>query len=117
MLHRSLTLLALFNITTALPAQDNTLTGQEKADGFKLLFDGKTTDGWHGYKQKAAPAGWKVVDGSLTRVGGGGDIVTNDEYGSFEFRIDWRIAKGGNSGIMYHVQETHDAPYMTGPEY
>jgi hypothetical protein len=119
MLMRALTFLALACLALPSRADDpvNTLTDQEKADGFRLLFDGKSTGGWRGYKKQSVPAGWKVVDGSLTRVGGGGDIVSEDEYGSFELRIDWRVAKAGNSGIMYHVQESQQTAYMTGPEY
>ncbi len=120
MLLRLFALLAV--ILAALPAwaddqSSNTLTDAEKAAGFKLLFDGKTTAGWRGYKKDAIPDGWKVVEGSLTRVGGGGDIISEEQFGSFEFLVDWRVAPGGNSGIMYHVQESEKASYMTGPEY
>jgi hypothetical protein len=119
MFSRLLLCLALLCVVLPLRADDapNTLTDQEKADGFKLLFDGKSTDGWRGYKKQNVPGGWKVVDGSLTRVGGGGDIVSKDEFGSFDLRLDWRVAPGGNSGIMYHVQESQPSSYMTGPEY
>lgn len=102
---------------SSLRAEDNTLSDAEKADGFKLLFDGKTLDGWRGYGVKKVPDGWKVIDGLLTRVGGGGDVITNDEYGSFELHADWKVAPKGNSGIMYHVKEGYPASYMTGPEY
>ena len=70
-----------------------------------MLWDGKTADGWRGYKSKSMPSGWKVVDSHLARVGGGGDIITDGEYGSFELLIDWKVAPNGNSGIMYHVME------------
>lgn len=96
--------------------EPNTLTDAEKADGFKLLFDGKTTTGWRGYKKDKMPAGWEVVDGALVRTKGGGDIVTVDEFDAFELHIDWKIAPKGNSGVMYHVQEIAGAPYETGPE-
>lgn len=101
-----------------LKAEDaiNTLTEAEKKAGFTLLFDGKTTNGWRGYQQKEVPSGWKVIDGLLTRVGGGGDIVTEKEYTNFELHLDWKLQAKGNSGVMYHVKETEKAPYMTGPE-
>ena len=95
----------------------NTLTEEEKKVGFKLLFDGKTTDGWRGFGKKEMPSGWQAVDGALTRVGGGGDIVTVDKYKNFEFVIQWKVSPGANSGIMYHVSEDEKAPYYTGPEY
>lgn len=95
----------------------NTLTEAEKAAGWKLLFDGKTTTGWKNYKKATIGQGWKVQDGALVRADkGAGDILTNDEYEAFEFTVDYNISKGGNSGLMYHVAETEGAPWQTGPE-
>jgi len=62
------------------------------------------------------PAGWQVVDGALTRVGEGGDLITRDEFGDFELALEWKVAEGGNSGIMYRVTEDAGATYETGPE-
>lgn len=95
----------------------NTLTSEEKAAGWKLLFDGKTTDGWRGYRNEKAPDGWKVIDGTLDRVTNCGDLITRDKYASFDLTVDWRIARGGNSGIMYHITEDYPEPGMSGPEY
>ena len=101
----------------ALGAEPNTLTDQEKKAGFKLLFDGKTTNGWRSYQKKQINPGWQVVDGALTRAKeGAGDIVTQDQYGAFELLIDYKISPGGNSGIMFHVTEDEATPWMTGPE-
>lgn len=95
----------------------NTLTDAEKSAGWKLLFDGKTTEGWRNYKKDAINPGWKVEEGALVRSGNGaGDIVTVDQYDAFEFTVDYNISKGGNSGLMYHVTEAGGAPWMTGPE-
>jgi hypothetical protein len=84
------------------------------------LFDGKTTKGWRAYKGTDVPAAWKVEDGALTldkKEGDkGGDIMTVAQYDSFELTLEWRVAEGGNSGVMYHVQETEKAPWQTGPE-
>jgi hypothetical protein len=106
-------------ILTLLPStvQDNTLTEDEKKAGWKLLFDGKTTEGWKGYKKDKVSDGWQVVDGALSTKGKSGDICTVEEFADFEFVIDWKISPGGNSGIMYRVAETKGAPYETGPEY
>jgi hypothetical protein len=105
----------------AADAKQNTLTDKEKKDGWKLLFDGKTTKGWRKFKGKEMPDKWKVVDGALVFLpkGGktGGDIVTRDQYANFDLLIDWKISEGGNSGIMYRVSEEKDAPFFTGPEY
>jgi len=111
-----LTLIAFLSMLPSTP-QDNTLTEDEKKAGWKLLFDGKSTEGWKGYKKDKVSDAWKIVDGSLTLEGKGGDICTVEEFGDFEFQIDWRISAGGNSGIMYRVAETRGAPYETGPEY
>jgi len=95
----------------------NTLTAADKKAGWRLLFDGKTTIGWRGYGKQEAPGGWKVQDGILARVDKGGDLMTEDEFGDFEFQTDWRIEEGGNSGIIYRAAETDKPPYTTGPEY
>ncbi|MBM4089622.1 MAG: DUF1080 domain-containing protein [Planctomycetes bacterium] len=95
----------------------NTLTDEEKAAGWKLLFDGQTTAGWRNYRQTRISDGWKVEDGALTRVAGGaGDIITVDQYAAFELCLEYRIAKEGNSGVMYHVTEAESDPWRTGPE-
>jgi hypothetical protein len=101
------------------PVSDNTLTPAEQKAGFVLLFDGKTTTGWHGYKRSDMPSGWVAMDGTLSHKPDteGGDISSDRMYGDFELRIDWRIAQHGNSGIMYRVTEDHQASYMTGPEF
>jgi Domain of Unknown Function (DUF1080) len=97
----------------------NTLTDKEKADGWKLLFDGQTTTGWHGYNQKGMPEGWAVKDGALTRVSKTTDIVSDEEFANFELRFDWKLAKNGNSGLFFHVVESpkYKDTYLTGPEF
>ncbi|MFZ5830512.1 MAG: 3-keto-disaccharide hydrolase [Planctomycetota bacterium] len=107
----------LVRAASAAETGPNTLTPEEKAAGFKLLFDGKTTDGWRNYKKDTISSGWKVVDGALVRAEkGAGDILTKDKYGSFELLIDYKISEGGNSGIMFHVTEEGNTPWQTGPE-
>lgn len=113
-------LAVLMPAVPALHAQDslaNRLTAEEKASGFRLLFDGHDpSPWWRGYRQTSMPSGWSVVDGAMSRTGKGGDIVTKDEFGNFELRLQWKIEPGGNSGIMYHVSEEYTAPYESGPE-
>ncbi len=97
---------------------DNTLTAQEQRDGWRLLFDGKTTTGWRNAHADTFPArGWEIKDGilSVLESGGGeaahgGDIVTLDEYGDFELKVDVRLTKGANSGIKYFVTEKLGTP-------
>ena len=96
----------------------NTLSDQEKTDGWKLLFDGNNIQGWHTYLKDAPPT-WVVQDGALYTPGKQGDIVTNEEYENFELVVEWKIEDQGNSGIFYHVVESPDYPRMheTGPEF
>jgi hypothetical protein len=112
-------LLAAGLLGTSAFAAENTLSAKEKSEGWVLLFDGKTTQGWRSYKKTEAGQQWQVIDGVLTlTAGGGGDLVTDKNYANFELAFDWRISKLGNSGVMYHVSEDGgDHPYLTGPEY
>ncbi len=98
-------------------AAPNRLTEAERAAGWQLLFDGTTTAGWRGYQMDTVPDGWQVVDGALTRVGQGVDLITRQMYGSFELALEWMIAPKGNSGILYRVTEAETNTYWTGPEY
>ena len=105
---------------TVSPMSANQLTPAEKAGGWKLLFDGRTSDGWRSYRKDAFPnKGWVVEGGCLKVVGGakGGDIITTGQYGDFELALEWRVAPRANSGIMYRVTEKHGASWQTGPEY
>jgi hypothetical protein len=106
----------------ALPASaqtaPNTLTAAEKADGWKLLFDGKTTNGWKGFKTAAPDAGWKVANGAIGPTKGvSKDIITKQNYENFELAFDWKISPMGNSGVMIHVIPVGDETYQSGPEY
>lgn len=97
--------------------QANQLSDQEKAAGWQLLFDGKdASQSWRGYKKDKLPEGWVVKDGTLVREGKGGDIITKDQFDSFELSVDWKISEGGNSGVMFKVKETDGPPWKTGPE-
>jgi hypothetical protein len=102
--------------TAAGEASVSVVTPQEQAAGWRPLFDGKSTAGWRGYKKTEMPRGWQVVDGALTRVGEGGDIITNDQFGNFELALEWKVAPGGNSGIFYRVTEEGEQSYHSGPE-
>jgi hypothetical protein len=103
--------------TTGSQKMPNTLTAKEKANGWRTLFDGKTTAGWRGFRQQAMPDGWQAVDGALTRVGQAGDIVTVDEFGDFELTLEWNLSPNGNSGVLYRVTEGDDVMWHTAPEY
>lgn len=99
----------------------NTLSHKEQKDGFTLLFDGTTTNGWHAYLSHDAGA-WHVTDGALQpdplAATGKADLVTDKEYTNFELRLDWKIPVGGNSGVIFSIHEdsAYGATYLTGME-
>lgn len=106
----------------------NNLTDEQKADGWQLLFDGESAKGWHKYGNKPAGSAWKVADGTLFldtsikenwQIKDGGDIVSDDEFENFHLKLEWKIAPGGNSGIIFYVHEDsakYKWPWETGPE-
>ena len=93
-----------------------------KNDGWKKLFNGKTTKGWHTYGKSSVNDRWKIADGALyidNTVKEGGDIVTDKEYENYDLKLEWKISKNGNSGIIINVYEDaakYDETYKTGPE-
>ncbi len=99
-------------------AEYNTLTAAEKKEGWKLIFDGKSLAGWRTFKKTTAPdKGWIVEDGVLKHVakGGGGDIITDATFESFDLRWEWKAAPGANSGLKYFVSE--ERKQLLGHEY
>jgi len=98
------------------PEPQNILTDEERAAGWKLLFDGRTTAGWRGYKKDTFPEGWQIINGCLVRVGPGGDLITQEQFDNFELSLEWRISSGGNSGIFFRVDESLGWPWESGPE-
>jgi hypothetical protein len=88
----------------------NALSDAEKSAGWKLLFDGKTLDGWHNFKQKTTLPQWSVKDGAITLTPNKGKrnpgLVTDQAFENFELSIEWKIGPGGNSGVFYRVDET-----------
>jgi hypothetical protein len=94
------------------------LTAHEQADGWILLFDGKTLHGWRGFKKPDPPKqGWVIEEGTLKHLakGGGGDLMTDAEFDDFDLRWEWRITSGANSGLKYFVTENRNA--AIGHEY
>ncbi|HKJ67057.1 MAG TPA: DUF1080 domain-containing protein [bacterium] len=121
---------------TSEQAQPNTLTPDEKAEGWQLLFDGESFDGWTGLGRDAVPTQyWTVQGGHLNKMESdkvptaadgqpliGGDLMTVNTYENFELQFDWKISPGGNSGVKYNVSEelstSHDPQYAAlGYEY
>ena len=112
--------------TSGIPANDPAPVKKVAANkgGWISLFDGKSLKGWHGFNKKGTVKNWTIVNGSLVCLGAaqgdtGGDIVTDKSYANFELTWQWKIDKGSNSGVLYHVVEDpkYPATYETGPEY
>ncbi|MCR9227872.1 MAG: DUF1080 domain-containing protein [Flavobacteriaceae bacterium] len=105
-------------------AVQNQLLEVEKNQGWELLFDGESLDGWHLYNDPDADSVWEVVDGELHSNANDeslvpGDLVTDQPYENYELTLEWKIAGNGNSGIFINVQELPDVPtaWQSGPEY
>ena len=98
---------------------ENVLTPEEKAAGWRLVFNGKDFTGWHNFKSEAVKPGWQIKDGTMAVVDpkNASDLVTADKFTWFELQLDYNISTGGNSGIMFHVTEEGRAPWATGPEF
>ncbi|MCD6544603.1 MAG: DUF1080 domain-containing protein [Flavobacteriaceae bacterium] len=112
-------------IVTKTETPVNTLSEAEKKDGWLLMFDGKTSKGWRGYKKDHFPNGWVVENGTIQCLGSGrgeagskegGDIIYDKEFQNFEFSLEWKISEGGNSGIFYLGEEKLDYIWKTAPE-
>lgn len=120
-------LIIVYSCRSANVTSVNTLSKEEKNNGWQLLFDGQTTKGWHTYGKQTAGRVWNIKDGALhvdtaakkAFPNDGGDIVTDEEFDNFHLQLDWKISKNGNSGIIFYVKEypaKYAESYFTGPE-
>ena len=120
----------LLETTASAPAgkgKGNKLTGKEKKQGWELMFDGKTLNGWRGYNRQDVPPVWLVENGTLRvdkskQVRGDrsstGDIIFDRKLKNFEFTFEWMIDEAGNSGVFFYGQELEGKPiYSSAPEY
>lgn len=114
-------------ILSGCAASKNNMSSSKASEvkGWQKLFDGKSTQGWHTYGKTTAGSAWKIDDGVIyldaknKLEGQGGDLVTNEEFDNFHLKMDWKISKNGNSGIIFYVKEDpskYSATYNTGPE-
>jgi hypothetical protein len=93
------------------------VVGNAAPKPWEVLFDGKITDAFRGWKGESMPEGWKVIDGALTKDGNVDELVTRKQYTNFDLRWDWKIGKDGNSGVFYRATREYDQIYWSGPEY
>lgn len=107
-------------------AGDNSLTKKEQREGWQLLFDGTTTNGWHVYNRLSDGSAWKAGDGTLyldpaakgPKGEGGGDLTSDKEYENYDLKLDWKLEPNGNSGLVFQAVEDpkYRWPWQTGPE-
>jgi hypothetical protein len=105
-------LLAAACVCLEAPAQEHSGAG-----GWRVLFDGKNLDAWRGWLAPGFPGGWHIVAGTLAKEGEVDDLVTREEFGNFELELEWKIGKGGNSGVFYRGTREYSHIYWSGPEY
>ncbi len=96
---------------------DNSLTAEEKSQGWELLFDGESLDQWRNYQREDIRQQWAVEEGIIILAGdGAGDLISRKQYQNFDFKLDWKIEEGGNSGIFFLADETPDKIFHNSPE-
>lgn len=94
----------------------NRLAEAERESGWRLLFDGQSLEQWRSYREDTVNEGWGIENGCLTRLGWGGDIITREQFGDFELKLEWRISEAGNSGIFIRGDESGRSIHHTGFE-
>ncbi|WP_082768755.1 3-keto-disaccharide hydrolase [Paraglaciecola hydrolytica] len=108
-------LMAMYSCTGL--AADNQLTKQEQNEGWQLLFDGSDLSQWRNFKQQSLHPGWTTDSGTLKlSAPGAGDILTKTSYSNFDLKLEWKIAEGGNSGILIMADESGKYVYSHAPE-
>ncbi|MFK7977255.1 MAG: DUF1080 domain-containing protein, partial [Halioglobus sp.] len=94
----------------------NALTAEEGENGWRLLFDGKSLAQWRSYGETELDDGWAIENGCLARVGRAGDIISREQFGDFDLKLEWRISDSGNSGIFLRGDESGKNIHHTGYE-
>lgn len=92
-------------------------SAQSQPGAWKSLFNGTNADAWRGYKMTAMPPGWTIANGELSKLKATEDIITKEEFSDFEFEMDWKMGKGGNSGLFYRGSEEFERVYWSAVEY
>ncbi len=112
----------------AVSSGPNTLTEEQQAEGWQLLFDGQSLEGWKRFNRDTIGPLWSVSDGAILCDGeglgegsgeAGGSLITTRQFSNFDLILDYKLSPGGNSGVLYHVVEDpkYQYDYETGPEY
>ena len=110
----TLPILALILAAPPGAAEPVKLTAYERAQGWRLLFDGQSLDDWRGYHQNKIPPNWRIAEGSLTS-GGGAALVSNDDFMDFELQFDWKVSAGGSASVYFHADDDATESASSGP--
>ena len=94
----------------------NQLSAEEREAGWRLLFDGQSLSQWRSYQEDELKDGWGIENGCLARLGRAGDIITREQFGDFELKLEWRVSEAGNSGIFIRGDESERSIHHTGYE-
>lgn len=92
-------------------------TTEAASPQWRPLLEDHGASAWRGWKSEGLPAGWHVAGGVLSKDGPVEDLVTNESFGNFELEFEWKLGKGGNSGVFYRGTRDYDHVYWSGPEY
>jgi mannose-6-phosphate isomerase-like protein (cupin superfamily) len=103
-------LLLVLVIPQVASSQNSNSSGEHPQDEWKYLFDGVSLQGWKSYNEEGLKGNWTVGNGELRADGTGGDIISREQYSDFELYFEWKISRGGNSGVFYHVKESEEFP-------
>lgn len=95
----------------------NARGGSASGNGWRPLFDGQSLNGWRVYRSTAAPTGWSIVEGALSKNQPTDDIITVDQFGDFELEFEWKVGRGGNAGVFYRATEEYEKVYWSATEY
>ncbi|MEP6765606.1 MAG: DUF1080 domain-containing protein [Gemmatimonadaceae bacterium] len=113
-----LSFLMVFALASCMHSGSSAAQGALKVGQWHSMFDGKTMPTeWRGYKMTTMPPGWSVENGTLTKSKTTEDIISVAEFSDFEFEVDWKLEKGGNSGLFYRGSEEFDRVYWSATEY
>lgn len=107
----------LFTVLSATLVFSASAAAQAKPGPWTPLFTGTSLSGWHNYDTPGKPVvGWSAENGLLVRTGPGGDLTTDKQYANFELELEWKVEKGGNSGVIYRIDHRGEKSYLSGPE-
>ena len=98
-------------------AEPPKITAFDRAQGWRLLFDGHSWSGWHGFGAKRVPANWEITDSAIVAREEGRALVSDGQFADFELTFHWRMALGGRAEVYFRLSEDEELPARTGPVF